>query len=81
MGTVPKAEERGDVVIIIIIIDINISITLIIINNDKEIIVTVVYLFIYLGRFPQFAGVAGNTKKNKTMEVTLHSFSNNEGPG
>ena len=40
------------------------------------------YLSIYLGRFPQFWGVADNTKKTtKTMGVTLRSSSNDEGPG
>ena len=40
-----------------------------------------IYLSIYLGRFPQFGGVADNTKETtKTMGVLLRSSSNDEGP-
>ena len=38
-------------------------------------------LSIYLGRFPQFGGVADNTKETtKTMGILLRSSSNDEGP-
>ena len=40
-----------------------------------------IHTYIYLGRFPQFWGVADNTKKTtKTMGVLLRSSSKDEGP-
>ena len=40
------------------------------------------HLSIYLGHFPQFLGVADNTKENnKHNGLLLHSSSNDEGPG